>query len=647
MVSAACSRCSVQPVRLGTLAMGLAGHWCSRRCCPPDLPSMPRWTRRRIEQALKEGTVNGVASTNALELGIDIGGLDAAILASYPGTMMSTWQQAGRAGRGSATALVAFEGPLDQYLARHPKELLSKPHEHAVVDLDNPYILNGHVLCAAAELPISDRDEACFGPKLPDALAHWERNGRLAKTAVGWVYHGRGRPVAEVSLDAIDAGRVEVRCNDANGDPSHSSRGRLLEVLSERRAYASAHPGAILYHQGDSYRILRLDLASGVAAAQRVKTMDYTEPINQPSIAVAAEGRRRPLNGGIGGGVGSTLFVGGVEVTDEFVGYRRKRYDRVVRDLQADPRRAAASERLFLQPARYSISGCGLFDHGTAGGVAVSCRPGGWRAWPRSWSGGGGPSGQPTSPRTDIANRGVDHLRRDESEQRGHWCHERRVGSSHPTAAARRSPSRSGAAPPSGCAATPSSTSPAATPGLRSASTGSSVTSTPTPNRRRPLPAGRPRTGRRRVRSTWSGCATPRRTCVACATSATRSVGGLRSTPTAMSATSCRCSRRASFSARPRRPSRSLLRPTFVERWRCSRCVGGTRATSRSAQMPACYGHHGCWGDSRRRCCRSLAAAVASAGSTPSAAATAWTGCQAPAWRLVRAASPAASPGGG
>src|SRR6266487_275474 len=272
MVSAARSRCSVQPVRLGTLAMVLAGHWCSRRCCPPDLPSMPRWTRRRIEQALKEGTVNGVASTNALELGIDIGGLDAAILASYPGTMMSTWQQAGRAGRGSATALVAFAGPLDQYLARHPKELLSKPHEHAAV-----------------ELPISDRDEACFGPKLPDALAHWERNGRLAKTSVGWVYHGRGRPVAEVSLDAIDAGRVEVRCNDANGDPSHSSRGRLLEVLSERRAYASAHPGAILYHQGDSYRILRLDLASGVATARQVATEEYTEPINQPSVTVTAE----------------------------------------------------------------------------------------------------------------------------------------------------------------------------------------------------------------------------------------------------------------------------------------------------------------------------------------------------------------------
>jgi DEAD/DEAH box helicase domain-containing protein len=298
--------------------------------------------RRRIEQALKDGTVNGVASTNALELGIDIGGLDAAILASYPGTMMSTWQQAGRAGRGTATALVtlvAFEGPLDQYLARHPGELLSKPHEHAVVDLDNPYILNGHVLCAAAELPISGRDEAFFGPKLPDALAHWERKGRLARTSAGWIHRGRGRPVAEVSLDAIDAGLVEVRCDDANGDANHSSHGRLLEVLSQRRAYASAHPGAILYHQGESYRILRLDLAGGVATAQRVKTVDYTEPINQPSIAVTAERRRRPLNGARGRGVGSTLSVGTVEVTDEFVGYRRKHYDRVVQthDLDLPP----------------------------------------------------------------------------------------------------------------------------------------------------------------------------------------------------------------------------------------------------------------------------------------------------------------------
>jgi DEAD/DEAH box helicase domain-containing protein len=162
---------------------------------------------------------------------------------------------------------------------------LSKPHEHAVVGLDNPYILNGHVLCAAAELPVTDGDEACFGPKLPDALAHWEQKGRLAKTSAGWIHPGHGRPVADVSLDAIDAGRVEVRCGDGDGNGAASSgRGRLLEVLSERRAYASAHPGAILYHQGDSYRILSLDLAHGVATARQVATEEYTEPINQPSV---------------------------------------------------------------------------------------------------------------------------------------------------------------------------------------------------------------------------------------------------------------------------------------------------------------------------------------------------------------------------
>jgi DEAD/DEAH box helicase domain-containing protein len=297
--------------------------------------------RRRIEQALKDGTVDGVASTNALELGIDIGGLDAAILASYPGTMMSTWQQAGRAGRGAATALVtlvAFEGPLDQYLARHPQELLTKPHEHAVVDLDNPYVLNGHVLCAAAELPITDRDEAFFGPKLPDALAHWEQTGRLAGTSAGWIHHGQGWPVGDVSLDAIDAGRVEVRCSDGNGDASRSGRGRLLEVLSERRAYACAHPGAILYHQGNSYRILSLDVAHGVATARQVATEEYTEPINQPSLTVTAERRQRPL-GGSRHGAGGTLFVGTVDVTDQFIGYRRKHYDRVVQtcDLELPP----------------------------------------------------------------------------------------------------------------------------------------------------------------------------------------------------------------------------------------------------------------------------------------------------------------------
>jgi hypothetical protein len=197
----------------------------------------------------------------------------------------------------------------------------------------------------------------------------------------------------------------------------------------------------------------------------------------------------------------------------------------------------------------------------------------------------------PERPRRGRCQAWRASLGCDEGEQRGHWCHERRAGSSRLTAAARRSPSRSGAAPRSGCAATPSSTSLAATRGLRSASTGSSATSTLTPNRRCRLPAGRPRTGRRRVRITWSGCATPRRTCVACATSATRSGGGLRSTPTRASATSYRCSRRGSSSARPRRPSRSLPGPTFVER----------RGRCRPVAMRLADGHAVCGGCRQRQ----------------------------------------------
>jgi ATP-dependent helicase YprA (DUF1998 family) len=151
-------------------------------------------------------------------------------------------------------------------------------------------------------------------------------------------------------LDAIDAGRVEVRCGDG-GDAS-SGRGRLLEVLSERRAYASAHPGAILYHQGDSYRILSLDLARGVATARQVATEEYTEPINQPSVTVTAERRRRPL-GGNGRGTGSTLFVGTVDVTDQFIGYCRKHYDRVVQthDLELPPVEFATVGSGALSPA--------------------------------------------------------------------------------------------------------------------------------------------------------------------------------------------------------------------------------------------------------------------------------------------------------
>ena len=130
--------------------------------------------RRGIEHQLKNGVMKGIVSTNALELGIDIGSLDAVIISGYPGTMMSTRQQAGRAGRNgteSLAVLVAMANPLDQYFMNHPDRFFSRSHEHAIVDTRNPYIVSGHLLCAAAELPVNEvTDTAFFGESLPSFL---------------------------------------------------------------------------------------------------------------------------------------------------------------------------------------------------------------------------------------------------------------------------------------------------------------------------------------------------------------------------------------------------------------------------------------------------------------------------------------------
>jgi len=153
--------------------------------------------RRAIERQLKDGSLKGVVSTNALELGIDVGSLDAVIISGYPGTMMSTRQQAGRAGRKgkeSLALLVAQANPLDQYFMQHPDQFFSAPHEHAVIDTSNPYIVSGHLLCAAAELPLKEEtDRGFFGNQISDLLTELGADDLLRKTARGWVYTGRGR----------------------------------------------------------------------------------------------------------------------------------------------------------------------------------------------------------------------------------------------------------------------------------------------------------------------------------------------------------------------------------------------------------------------------------------------------------------------
>lgn len=271
--------------------------------------------RRQIEDDLRRGAIDAVAATSALELGIDIGHLDAVVMAGYPGTICSTWQQVGRAGRAqdaSIAALVAFEDPLDQYLVTHPNELFGKPHEHAVVDLTNPHILAGHLMCAAAELPLRVTDTEYFGPKTAEAVAALTEKGLLIETGIGQVFQGKFRPVGSVRLDAIDDQTIEVLC-----------QGRRLEVLSGRRALGSAHPGAILIHRGDSYRVESLDLDNGVARAVTDPTEHYTEALRDISIRIREERAHRPVGRAV-------LNIGQVRTSERFYKYHLKARERVL-----------------------------------------------------------------------------------------------------------------------------------------------------------------------------------------------------------------------------------------------------------------------------------------------------------------------------
>jgi DEAD/DEAH box helicase domain-containing protein len=272
--------------------------------------------RREIEQKLKTGELRGVASTTALELGIDIGGLDSVIISGYPGTVLTTWQMAGRAGRGreaSLVTLIGFENPLDQYFMRHPERFFARSHEHAVIDLENPHILLGHVMCAAAELPIRpERDERYFC-ELEDALGSLEREKLVQRTPAGWVYRGLARPIEVVQLDHISERAISVL----------DEEGKLLETLELRRAYEEAHPGAVLLHRGETYLIRDLDLEAGVAHAERKDVEYYTDALRTVDLRIHREIAERKTEWG-------SLALGEVQVVERFSRYRVRRYDRTL-----------------------------------------------------------------------------------------------------------------------------------------------------------------------------------------------------------------------------------------------------------------------------------------------------------------------------
>jgi DEAD/DEAH box helicase domain-containing protein len=270
--------------------------------------------RRRIENDFKAGRLRAVTSTNALEVGIDIGSLDSVIISGYPGTRISTWQQAGRAGRGrddSLVTLVAFDDPIDQYYMKHPQQFFGGRNEEAIVDLRNPYILMGHVMCASAEMPLTINDYAYFGD-VSEIVESMAETGLLRKTPRGYVYGGTKTPSEFVNLQSISSRSVNVLCG-----------GQVIETLDIARACGEAHEGAVLLHMGETYLVEELDLDLGIAKAKRQDVDYYTEALKLSDVRIKSERAHKTING-------ITVHLGEVKVTEQFYEYAVRRYEKLV-----------------------------------------------------------------------------------------------------------------------------------------------------------------------------------------------------------------------------------------------------------------------------------------------------------------------------
>ena len=272
--------------------------------------------RREIEEGLKTGKYLGVTCTNALELGIDIGSLDAVIISGYPGTMISTWQQAGRAGRSSQKSLailIAFENQLDQYFMNNPTFFFDKPHENAIIDLTNPILQEAHLLCAAKELPLKYGEvEKYFGVD-DDLLDELVSNKDLHINSRGdYMYPYDDNPALDHSLDQISGQEFKVMNN-----------GRLLETMERAQVYREAHEGAILINKGDTYVVDSVSLSRGFVNVTQ-KDVDYhTMVLNQTDISI-----RKKLSKTKYGRL--TIHFGELTVSEDYFKYKKMQFSKAV-----------------------------------------------------------------------------------------------------------------------------------------------------------------------------------------------------------------------------------------------------------------------------------------------------------------------------
>jgi DEAD/DEAH box helicase domain-containing protein len=263
--------------------------------------------RREIEQRLFSGELLGVSATNALELGIDVGALDSVVSVGFPGTMASLRQQWGRAGRrGHGLAvLVATDDALDQYFMREPEMLLNRRVEAAILDHENPRVLDGHVAAAAFEAPLDEADAEVLGP---EALRRAALHPDLKKTDAGYVWDGRDYPAGRFGLRSTSPDVFSV---------VEAESGSVLGAVEHEKAYSTVHEGAIYLHLGEQYRVVALDLTSRSAIIEPFAGDYYTQARKESTTAIEQTLRAEPR-------LGLDLAFGRVSVTEQVVGYQKK-----------------------------------------------------------------------------------------------------------------------------------------------------------------------------------------------------------------------------------------------------------------------------------------------------------------------------------
>ena len=270
--------------------------------------------RRAIEKGLREGTIQGVVSTNALELGIDIGGLDAAILAGFPGSIASSWQQAGRAGRRatlSLAILVASSSPSDQYLVTHPEYFFSRSPESGWVDPNNAYILTDHLRCAVFELPFRDGD--FFGGPVEELLPLLEEGGLVRHTEGAWYWSDRSYPAEGVSLRSASSDNVVI---------IDTTKGRMVPIGEMDRPSAKelVFDNAVYLHRGNQYLVTNLDIENRRCYVEESDVNYYTDAVVKTDIKILQQDTETPL-------WGVDLIVGDVLVRSQVTKFKKLKFN--------------------------------------------------------------------------------------------------------------------------------------------------------------------------------------------------------------------------------------------------------------------------------------------------------------------------------